>query len=678
MNQGPQSPDDHAGTGAGGSADSADSAGSVGSADNADSAPPRPARRGGFHLRVLDPLTAYQLRGQDSAPQPTSYVADTLVVRGDNPRTFEALGRAAHEAGFLLEPDEESESDFGLLATAPLTDEQRLELTRVWTRRVRLVPGPENIEVHKPIDIWRLLQAYRAGRRTSRVAAVTWVWSTTRRQRRTRTRTPTRTATRTRTRTRTQIVTPTRTRIPTPTATRTRTATASPSTATPGRGGRQPVNWTARPDAAGTARQGRAPPGGGAARHRCGRAPVARPRARASATPRCSGTSIGLPASRRRPSGRAGSPTRWSASSRSTPATGRSSPAWCARRARTPGSSTSGCSTTPAWSPSGSCCAASSSWLSARCWPPRATPAREPVDVLTMSLGYYHEHPEDQAFDVLLAGPLALLGEYGVAVVVSAGNDASPRPIYPAAFAPYPGGPVADEPGRVPLTAVGALNPDGTIALFSNDGPWVRFLPSRRRAGEHHAHDVRRLPRADQRDPQRSWRAAGRPRPRRLPLRLRGVERHLVRGAGLRRPAGGPPRGRGGAHRPRGAASRSCSRCWRTCRDAARTPGAAGRRGPVAAADPTSGEGMNRAVDAGPGDETLVGQADGGLRALPRRGPRRVRRPRRGDDPADVAHRAGGPGSTPPRPRTSSRPCGWCCCAARTRSATSARWSSGC
>ena len=62
-----------------------------------------------------------------------------------------------------------------------------------------------------------------------------------------------------------------------------------------------------------------------------------------------------------------------------------------------------------------------------------------------------------------------------MAVVVSAGNDASPRPIYPAAFAPYPGGPVEDEPGRVPVTAVGALNPDGTIALFSNDGPWVRF-----------------------------------------------------------------------------------------------------------------------------------------------------------------------------------------------------------
>jgi subtilisin family serine protease len=32
-----------------------------------------------------------------------------------------------------------------------------------------------------------------------------------------------------------------------------------------------------------------------------------------------------------------------------------------------------------------------------------------------------------------------------------------------------------DEPERVPITTVGALNPDGTVALFSNDGPWVRF-----------------------------------------------------------------------------------------------------------------------------------------------------------------------------------------------------------
>ena len=106
---------------------------------------------------------------------------------------------------------------------------------------------------------------------------------------------------------------------------------------------------------------------------------------------------------------------------------------------------------------------------------PAPDPDLEPVDILTMSLGYYHEQAGDQAFDVLLDGPLGVLGRHGVAVVVSAGNDALTRPTYPAAFAPHPGGPVPDEPGRVPVTAVGALNPDGTIALFSNDGPGVRF-----------------------------------------------------------------------------------------------------------------------------------------------------------------------------------------------------------
>jgi subtilisin family serine protease len=98
-----------------------------------------------------------------------------------------------------------------------------------------------------------------------------------------------------------------------------------------------------------------------------------------------------------------------------------------------------------------------------------------PVDVVTMSLGYYHEQPEDAAFDPLLRGTLALLGRLGVAVVASAGNDATSRPCYPAAFAPWD--PNARAPrGQVPLSAVGALNPDGTVAMFSNDGPWVRYL----------------------------------------------------------------------------------------------------------------------------------------------------------------------------------------------------------
>jgi serine protease len=71
---------------------------------------------------------------------------------------------------------------------------------------------------------------------------------------------------------------------------------------------------------------------------------------------------------------------------------------------------------------------------------------------------------------------LRLLGECGCAVVVSAGNDGIARPQFPAAFAPWDGGggPVADAAERVPVTSVGALNPNlDSVALFSNTGSWV-------------------------------------------------------------------------------------------------------------------------------------------------------------------------------------------------------------
>ena len=98
------------------------------------------------------------------------------------------------------------------------------------------------------------------------------------------------------------------------------------------------------------------------------------------------------------------------------------------------------------------------------------------IDVLSLSLGYYHEQPDDAAFDPMLLAPLVELGACGVAVVASAGNDATARPMFPAAFTPYPGGivPKAD-PNVVPLMSVGALNPNWqTVALFSNGGQWVR------------------------------------------------------------------------------------------------------------------------------------------------------------------------------------------------------------
>jgi serine protease len=91
-------------------------------------------------------------------------------------------------------------------------------------------------------------------------------------------------------------------------------------------------------------------------------------------------------------------------------------------------------------------------------------------------MGYYHETPEDLLFDPTMYDILRLLGECGVSVVCSAGNDATARPMFPAAFAPWADGHGGAPATRdaVPVVSVGALNPNGTDALFSNAGPWVR------------------------------------------------------------------------------------------------------------------------------------------------------------------------------------------------------------
>ncbi|MFP5334956.1 MAG: S8 family peptidase [Actinomycetes bacterium] len=97
------------------------------------------------------------------------------------------------------------------------------------------------------------------------------------------------------------------------------------------------------------------------------------------------------------------------------------------------------------------------------------------VDVVVLSLGYHHESPDDAAFDTPLLAAVTALGELGCAVVAAAGNSATTDPLYPAAFAPHAGGPVpAVVDGCVPVTSVAATNPDGTVALFSNAGTWIR------------------------------------------------------------------------------------------------------------------------------------------------------------------------------------------------------------
>jgi len=99
-----------------------------------------------------------------------------------------------------------------------------------------------------------------------------------------------------------------------------------------------------------------------------------------------------------------------------------------------------------------------------------------PIDVLSLSMGYYHENKADDLLDPILLTILRELAGLGVVVVASAGNDATDRPCYPAAFAPWSNrkGPVHRHRDRVPVVSVGALNPNTSDALFSNAGFWVR------------------------------------------------------------------------------------------------------------------------------------------------------------------------------------------------------------
>ena len=89
--------------------------------------------------------------------------------------------------------------------------------------------------------------------------------------------------------------------------------------------------------------------------------------------------------------------------------------------------------------------------------------------MLSLSLGYYHETPEDELFDPTMYGILRELGECGVAVVCSAGNDATARPVFPAAFTPWldDAGTVHAEHDVVPIVSVGALNPNRTTTRCS-------------------------------------------------------------------------------------------------------------------------------------------------------------------------------------------------------------------
>ena len=176
-------------------------------------------------------------------------------------------------------------------------------------------------------------------------------------------------------------------------------------------------------------------------RHRLRRAPVARRRRRRRAS---SSTACRSATTTR-------SPTRsctatWSArstaSSTRSPGTARSSPAWSTRPAPTPTSCRGGSClrradrrVRPGRGPG----------ADRRAGPP--APAGEPggqaIDVLSLSMGYYHETPEDVLFDPTLYAILEDLRSTARWWSARPGNDATSRPSFPAAFAPW-----ADGTGR--------------------------------------------------------------------------------------------------------------------------------------------------------------------------------------------------------------------------------------
>jgi hypothetical protein len=92
------------------------------------------------------------------------------------------------------------------------------------------------------------------------------------------------------------------------------------------------------------------------------------------------------------------------------------------------------------------------------------------LDVLSLSLGYYDERPARIPRSLL---PIVELGALGVAVVAAAGNDATDQPFFPAALSIYADQIADPNRPRVHVASVGALNPNGAVALFSNAGDWV-------------------------------------------------------------------------------------------------------------------------------------------------------------------------------------------------------------
>lgn len=89
------------------------------------------------------------------------------------------------------------------------------------------------------------------------------------------------------------------------------------------------------------------------------------------------------------------------------------------------------------------------------------------VDMVVLAIGYVDEYPGDEPAR-WMSRAIDRLTALGVPVVAAAGNQSSDRPFYPAALAARP-----RPEDSAPVVSVAALNPNGNVAMFSNDGPWV-------------------------------------------------------------------------------------------------------------------------------------------------------------------------------------------------------------
>jgi hypothetical protein len=105
-----------------------------------------------------------------------------------------------------------------------------------------------------------------------------------------------------------------------------------------------------------------------------------------------------------------------------------------------------------------------------------------PVDVVVLAMGFTPEAVADDDYEGVLRGVLRDLRREGVVVVASAGNDGKQLEVFPAAWAPHvrrvgdraePIAPGDLHPDYPPVLAVAASDPGGSLAGYSNDGPWV-------------------------------------------------------------------------------------------------------------------------------------------------------------------------------------------------------------